>query len=364
MDKFMNNKMIKLLLAGMLTFNVMQEPIQASGLLVHRLNNEIDDKFELHKSSIWQSAWLNIGITTALVGLIAASQYISTTYLVQEKHLVETDFPHAQAWYNAMVLKYPQAHLEKKLFLQTMRHVNKKRISWCSTFNHIYFPQDSLKDIDRLYKNKTNGQILSEEEELLLSKEEFILLHEAGHIEHGDIAQRLGFAVAAFASLEMLRAASLNSMLNQTHLTSKNDAKLSSNLFLLEMLALFPFMVNMLSRSHEAHADEFAYEQADDHALVGGISFFESEELDPLINIETKTVSPFVPVDSSVGKVMQAWAKRDDENELAWMKTIKSIPVLRSIYQWWNASSHPYPATRAQAIKNEQGHRAVDNVQN
>ena len=240
-----------------------------------------------------------------------------------------------------------------KLFLQTIRHVHKKHMSWCSTFNHIYFPQDSLKDIDRIYKNKIDGVQLSYEDQLLLSKEEFILLHEAGHIEHSDIWSRLGFLVVAFGSLEALRAAGLQHILGKDHLTSRNDHEMNMNLAILQYLFLFPGVVNMLSRYHERNADEFSYSQADNEALVGGISFFEDEDMDPLLNIDKKTVSPFIATNNAFGKLMQRWARSDDQKEIDNLQLINSIPVFRSIYKWMHSTSHPYAADRAQAIKDK-----------
>lgn len=325
----------------------------AADIAMQKAHIHLQETFELDKLSPWHNAGLNIGIMTAVVGLIVGIQYVKTNYLIQKKHLVTTDYPYAQAWYDAMAIKYPKAHLDQKLFLQTFRHVHKNQITWCSIFNDIYFPQKSLQDINRLYKNVIDGIELSREDQLLLGKEEFILLHEAGHIEHGDIFSRLVSIIGIFATLELLRAYYMSANLNWNTLESYNRQNTANNLYIIELLLFFPMIFNMLSRSHEKNADKFSYSQIDENALHGGISFFENEDIDPLFDIENKTVSPFIPVDSSFGKLMQVWANHEDQNQLTQLKAIKAIPIWHSFYKWMNASSHPYPSDRAQAIKDE-----------
>ena len=133
-----------------------------------------------------EDAVFNISLFTAVTMISAAMNYTVTTFLVTEEFLVVTDYPTAQSWYDAMALKYPEALLDQKLFLQTMRGQDAKYMSWCSTFNQIYFPQESLEEIETAYQKKLDGEILTDEEILALGKQEFILLHESGHIEHND----------------------------------------------------------------------------------------------------------------------------------------------------------------------------------
>ena len=182
----MNILKSKLFLIGLLSINLTQTPLQASPT---------------------GQAISNITTFSTIIGLITLSNYINCTYLVQEKFLVKADYPHAQAWYNEMAKKHPTAHLNDKLFLQTMRGVPSRYMSWCSTFNQIYFPQEALKDIDNLYRKKTiDGHPLTDKEILIMGMQEFVLLHEAGHIEHDDMTNRLLTLIGCFTAIETARA--------------------------------------------------------------------------------------------------------------------------------------------------------------
>lgn len=98
----MNKKMLKMFIATILTCNVMQSPIVGSGLIEKKLYNAADDRFNLRDMSVWQTAGFNTTIFAAFIGFIGVSNYVTTNYLIQEKHLVTTDFPYAQAWYDEM----------------------------------------------------------------------------------------------------------------------------------------------------------------------------------------------------------------------------------------------------------------------
>lgn len=294
-----------------------------------------------------KDAIFNVSIAAAFITYIAATQYAITTYLATEEFLVKTDYPVAQAWYDAMTIKYPTAHLDQKLFLQTMRHENKKYISWCSTFNQIYFPQDALQDIETLYQKQLDGEFLTHEEILTLGKQEFILLHEAGHIEHGDMTQRFMNIIGAFAITETARA--LYKENNPLHTFSWYD-------LYLELIA-FTTLLNIPTRFQESAADAFAYSAGDMNALHGGISFFESEETDSLWDIENKKLSPFVKTDSIFGKLVQAFVAHKDEKELADKRWYKSNAILRWIYDYNHGATHPGASVRAQAIRDEIAHR-------
>ncbi len=308
---------------------------------------------ELNKLSPWQHAGLNIFWMTVLTGLPSVTKYMKTHYLLQKKHLVVTDYPYAQAWYDAMGIKYPKAHLDQKLFLQATRHINKNKITWSSIFNHIYFSQKSLQDINRVYKNVIDGIELSREDQLLLGKEEFFLLHEAGHIENGDMFSHLISIIGIFATLELLRAYHMSINLKWDHLESKDSQVDAMNSFIIEFFIFFPIILKLLTPNYEKNADKFSYTQIDENGLHGGISFFENEDIDPLFNIENKTVSPFLPVNNSIGKLMQLSAYFDDYCQLTQLQIIKDIPIFHSFYKWMHTSSHPYPSDRAQAIKDE-----------
>lgn len=335
-------------------------------LILHSMNFN----FNLHAQSeyhfrdenlslISNSTARTVGLLSLWVGFIGVSSYINMNYLIQEEHLVVTKYPYAQAWYNAMAEKYPEAHLHRKKFLQTVRKVSPKAIAWCSTFNHIYFPQDSLKNIDSFFKKQSEGFQLSDEEKLTLAREEFILLHEAGHIEHSDILTKFGYMIGSIAGLNVLKLYALYvySLHNENSYESLNQFpcplyKLND---IFNCINIYVYIIGMiyLSRTQEFAADKFAYTYGDDESLAGGISFFASEEIDSLFNIENKKISPFIPVDSTIGTFIQKSVMADDEAELARKKFIASVPALRWIYDFMQGATHPGPSVRVKNIEKE-----------
>lgn len=289
-----------------------------------------------------KTALFNTIIYTALAINGAITNYVNTNYLIREEYLVLKDFPAAQAWYDEMAVKYPQAKLSEKSFLQTMRNTRAKYMQWCSTSNQIYCPQEALEEIETLYQKKLDGQELTQEETLALGTQEFVLLHEAGHIEHNDLFYRTLYSIGTFASLEAARAAFHENEKTQQNWTT----------FLIELIA-FGHLSNIPSRCQERAADKFSYELVDMNALQGGINFFESEEVDSLWNIENKTLSPFVKTDSWIGTSIQKWVQNEDQKELDDKKFIKSFSLLRWFYDYEHGGAHPGPSVRAQSIRDE-----------
>lgn len=366
-----------LLCAMVIILNCVEVSLYADSENVSSKINEVS-KFSLYPIS---QAVLNTSIKAGAAGALFASQYISNTYLVQEEHLVKTKYPHAQAWYDAMHKKYPNAHLNSKLFLQTMRGYSAKLMSWRSTINQIYFPQDALKDIDTLYKKHINDiDPLTEDENLFLSMQEFVLLHEAGHIEHNHITNGIVISICLFASVEALRAVYrmhhdrnnlrvfFNALESQNNLDSDTAlvGKLGYDFFLCGLVwigtftidAIMPFIV---SRPQELEADKFAYQNADMQALQGGIKFFENADIDPLFNINDKQLSPFIKTESTVGNIAQNITScfeapffYIDKN---FKQMIASTYVTRWIYDYNRKSSQPGPSVRAQILKDEVARR-------
>ncbi|MDP3787702.1 MAG: M48 family metalloprotease [Candidatus Chromulinivorax sp.] len=319
-------------------------------------------------------ALCNGGTALCVVGACAAYQYIVSNYLVQEEHLVKTDYPYAQLWYDELARKYPDAHLESKLFLQTMRGVPKKSVSWCSSFRHIYFPQDDLQSINYSYARKFLAlDDYDEIDDLILAEQEFILLHEAGHIEHNDAAKRcMVFARMAVAAQIMEYGLQIYfqdpmsvypSLADLEQAVAKRDFISNCN-WSAKVMAIMVGCI-YLSRTQECAADDFACEIADDQALKGGISFFESyKEADPLIDIEDATVSPFIPVDDAWGQKIQNYFAARDEQELQDMQEIKKNPDARWIFDFLTVMTHPGSSTRVQKIEDELDRRFIIELKN
>ena len=341
------------------------------------------DKIEIARSDDFDPLSQVVLQTSALatiIGISVISSYVATTYLIQEKHLVKAKYPDAQAWYNAMNEKYPAAHLDSKLFLQTMRGVPAKLMSWCSTTNQIYFPQEALHDINFLYRKQVNNiEPLTDEENLFLGMQEFILLHEAGHIEHNHITKRILTVVGLFASVLTLRAvykiyndeANLINMLSDENpdYISQDDIDGVQLVYdfctwFIAFMAFDIMVPFVASRPQEFEADKFAYENADDLALQGGIAFFENEERDPLFDIKNQQFSPFIKTESTVGTMVQGVVGYFEipafYNDKEWKQFIASTSFTRWLYDYNRGSSHPGPSVRANIIKEEVARREND----
>ena len=279
--------------------------------------------------------------------IVAATAYCMISYIIQEDQLVEHTYPQAQAWYDTMAQKYPQAHLNEKLFLQNIFFIPKMFMPSCASFNQIYFPQESLKDINYLYQKGLDGVKLTEEENIFMNMQEFLLLHEAGHIEHNDHANRF------YASMTAMVAIYGSALIYKNNTNNNIDTK--------QLLAIGGwayFLANMsISRYQEANADKFAYQNGELATLLAGISFFENEKVDGLYNIENKKLSPFIKTDSPVGILTQSLANCVRVPLFCIEKGIKiafkSTDATTWLYHYLIGSTHPSPSARAQAIRDE-----------
>lgn len=279
----------------------------------------------------------------------AAAIYCIYTYLVQEDAFVAHDYPQAQAWYNSMALKYPQAHLEKKKFLQNLSLFPKSLTSWCATFNEIYFPQDALKDINYLYQKNLDGTKLTDQENLFMNMQEFLLLHEAGHVEHNDLINR---AIGLIGTTIILESAAL---------LYKEVYKINSETSIQQIIGSVTFaswlMSITLSRYQECNADKFACENGSLQALQGGKSFFENRKVDWLYDLQNYTLSPYIKTDSLVGNLTQSIANCIRVPLFSIDKGIRSLfastDATYYLYHFILAYTHPSPAYRAQTIQDE-----------
>ncbi|MBP6870048.1 hypothetical protein KBC04_04145 [Candidatus Babeliales bacterium] len=299
---------------------------------------------------------------TGLISFFLLKQYVDTNYLVQEKHLVATDYAYAQMWYDAMVIKYPDAHLSQKLFLQNWRTIDLKAINHCSSFSHIYFPQESLKTINDLYKKTVDGENLTQEEQVYLGKEEFMLLYLTAHIEHQDIANYCYYKVAILSGLTALAyiyastsvpTQAIGFLKDRYNMSDVKATWMHDYLLFILGVAVYGKIFNNLAYEHEVAADKFVCDHADINALEGGITFFEDKKIDTLITIENETVSPFIPVESELGMKIQYLVKIYEKTFLEYLQNIKKDPVARRIYDTERDPIHQNPSVRAQLIREE-----------
>jgi len=290
-------------------------------------------------------------VATDILGLaaVAAAEslfgytilYTVENYLIKEDALVSAKYPYAQQWYQALAAQYPDAQLLDKRFLQEMYVVPAKLIQWCSTLNAIYFPQKSLKEIDRIYKKFLDGDSLLDDEKLLLAREEFILLHEAGHIQYKHIPSRITRALVT----QILVGCSVTILAKKYDWDLQFYQKLGVSSMIGSRLLLY------FSRADEVQADDFACERVGIDELNGAISFFEDEEIDPLINIESKTVTPFVPTNSKIGSCIQWLLYKKEVSDLVKLQAIKKSALTRWIYDFMRGPTHPAPSSRANKLR-------------
>ncbi len=313
-------------------------------------------------------AFQNIGISLAVIGFLTACQYVFADCLIQEEHLVVTDYPWAQLWYNDLAKKYPNAHLDTKLFLQSNRMTPAKNTLRNASFNNIFFPEDALFLIDYYYEMKLQGQELSEYKELILAGQEFLLLREAGDIENNDTVKDsiacVSIAVAAQMAEYIVRSCIQDKATSYDSLVDLEKALTiryftQNCMWYSKAIAIF-YGFAYVTKSQRIRADDFACKMADLSALQGGIYLFENEEeFNSLADVEYKTISPFIEITDPFGKKIQNYVKVYDEELLQALQDIKEF-IPADVYcevDIDDTISQPGPLSRIKKIQDEIDHR-------
>jgi hypothetical protein len=253
-------------------------------------------------------------------------------------------YPFAQEWYDAMAIKYPAAHLNTKSFkIAPFNH------SFESSLTNIFFPILCIQDLDAIYEKQINGETLQDYETLFLYRLEYLVLHEAAHIENNDAIKRLISPIMLYLGAETLLTCCTNSSFhvnnidwirtkieNNNLLGSANTtaylvatglylsyvAQITSNIFY--KLVNTPYI-----RSQEAQADDFALQHGDMNALYGAVQFFQLSD-----NIERILQNPEHP---------------DYQTALFF----KNNPTWRWIIDTAADKDHPQPSARALKFQQE-----------
>ena len=247
---------------------------------------------------------------------LAITSCFATSYLYHylqyygdqpEEFYVKSSFPYAQLWYEAMIIKYPAAHLEKKRFLQARHGVPKEETTWSAMANNIYCPQMDLKFIEAAYKKKMDGEQLADHEVTFLYNFEWALLHESGHIEldytFNDLVLTLG-VIATFEAIKTIYkestddacGKSLDSMFNvcfSDGLTKYlTGATMWTRYFAMTYIELdiLAFVKLMWVRDQEVQADGFANKYVVTAAMPGVIEAFERAMTS--YNVDGITITP------------------------------------------------------------------------
>jgi len=355
-----NIKKFPILATMFLSFNLLQSPLQPSVI-----NDHIT------------------GSAVAPTALIAASLYFGYNSLTREKYLVKNEFPHAQAWYDYLTTKYPDAHFDSKLFLQKPKNSliafflgkGADGCNWLSSTSHIYFSEEALKEISLIYKKVIDSYPLEEQEKDALARYEFALLHEAGHIEHNDASTTIATITGLFAALK--GAEYIVPSLQKTSITNDPtdenkilDFPIQNKFYGIEIpiltlptavqttqgVVFITALVNLL-RQQSAQADKFAYQLADTDTLQRALTLFENDEVDPLYDLENQTITPFVPTNSNIEHFIQTVVDPIDYVICyGWQQTglaLRSNFVTRWLFDLTQNMKQEGPFVRAQAIKDE-----------
>lgn len=145
-----------------------------------------------------------ISIVAAGIMSAATYQYCSTLPWKKDLLVIEKEYPYVQAWYNSLIIKYPSARFDIKQLLRG-NYSGQEHEGWKSSFNQIYCPSAILRNINKYYDKKINGQVLTDEELLFLDVQEFMILCQAGVIEQNQMIQRYLYVFGIFVGLEVVK---------------------------------------------------------------------------------------------------------------------------------------------------------------
>jgi len=231
---------------------------------------------------------------TACISTYNAYKYIRYTYCDRpEEFYVQYSYPYAQLWYEDMIVQYPQAHLDTKRFLQIEHGTSAEQIVWSMSCNNIYCPQVDLAYINDAYKKKIDGEELDDTTIKTLYMCEWLLLHEAGHVELNYHLNKMFLTigvVATFEFIKMLYKESTDDACNKSiesffsaYITTDATNKSLTNavMWMRYIVMTYSELITigciqlMWVRDQESQADSFANKHADTHSLPGAISFFE-----------------------------------------------------------------------------------------
>lgn len=314
-----------------------------------------------------------------------AALYIGYNCLIRQKYLVAEKFPQAQAWYNAIALKYPQANLDKIHFIEApksdmipdMLADIAKKCSWPISSNRIFMSKDTLKEINFLYKKVLDGYPLDEKENGKLAGHEFSILYEAGYIKNSDVQTLLATTALLLGSTKIIE-----SYQNEDITTTKDNVILQGykdvfgitwfkfaipgTLTTISTASFIAALVTIL-RYQSANADKFAIESADLAALKNGLKSFENNDTDPLYDIEKAKMSPYIKTHSYIEMFFQHLVGSAESiigfTQKQFFMIAKSTKPTRFLFDlvWQKNIFNAGPSVRAQTIKDEINRRQDSN---
>lgn len=215
----------------------------------------------------------------AIFGYVYANHQASQ----EDARCIATKYPGAQAWYNHLIQKYPQANLDTKQFLQekrvvydTNKSISDRFLKWNYFYNQIYAHQFILEKIDEIYKKIITNKFVSHEEKLFLSIQEFMILSHAGHIDHNHVMKTRWGLISLFMTLEATKAWTKDFFGWHAWLESAKDdsAFYAKNIFFGEITIIF-LATCLLLYQQNFQSCSYACQQADLELLENVVLFFK-----------------------------------------------------------------------------------------
>lgn len=227
----------------------------------HNAKNEID--FELPA--------LIFGVGVPIAGtIVGIASYFISSYMTPESFYVKSKYPYAQIWYDEMIVKYPDVHLDKIPFLFEKRGVFDNYVSCYTsfecTFNQICCDRADLEIINNIYKKKAEGIELTANDINNSRMLEFILLNVAGYLQQNAYAKRLMCEGAVIPAAVAVLAVYKNNFTTDSLATEASIAMFAC-------LAVCAYY----AKYQAIQANKFACSQAADiHVLQGGLQYFNN----------------------------------------------------------------------------------------
>lgn len=216
----------------------------------------------------------------SVLELMAESADLLDTYdfaVIQNDHLqIQDTHPYAQKWFEGLSKKYTQAGLDSMKLLKLSHTYDQKMYTWATFGDRIYSNLEILKNINEVYKKKSDGECLTDVENALLSRSEWSVLHEAGHKKNNDCLKNQLVSLGLVAGLEFSYK-TLYEKIFDYGLFDENFSNVCGVALSLSVIMMYShsYIKNYHSRFMETRADNFANRLAEDHALRAAIVEFK-----------------------------------------------------------------------------------------
>lgn len=175
-----------------------------------------------------------------------------------QKISVKSRYPQAYAWYRDLATKYPLANLSSIEFCISDHHH--------AGSNEIFWPEQNLKIINQYY----NSSAITPEIDLLIKEDEYLLLHEACHVNNSHVTKGgLALAGATTASAGLTLGLAAQACAGAISTTAAAASGILGN-------AALAASVYAYARSQEQQADEFANQNASQDVLQVGIAWHQN----------------------------------------------------------------------------------------